>query len=117
MPIIDIEVVSDESIDPQVVQAIADDLGPVFGVEPGSARVRMRTLHVQHYAENRHLAPLPVFVTVLVADPPQGEALREQVRYITEAVSQRTRRPRDHVHVLYEPAARGRLAFGGYLVE
>lgn len=117
MPIIDIELVSDESIDSQAVQGIADDLGPIFGAEPGRLWLRVRTLHVQHYAENQQRAPLPVFVTVLLADPPDKEQLREQVAHITEAVSLRTRRHRENIHVVYEPSARGRIAFGGHLVE
>ena len=44
-------------------------------------------------------------------------ALAEEVRTLTHAVARAVARPPEHVHVLSEPAAAGRIAFGGALVE
>ena len=117
MPIIDIELVSDDPADPLIMRGLADDLGRVFDAAPGKVWIRMRTLPVLSYAENGQPAPQPVFVTVLAGTPPAGEALRTQVEDITSTVARHTRRPAENIHVLYEPPARGRIAFGGRLVE
>lgn len=47
-----------------------------------------------------------------------GDALRDEVAALTRVVAASCDRPTDNVHVLYgAPAAAGRLAFGGSLVE
>ena len=117
MPIIDIELVSDDPADPLIIQGLADDLGRIFDAAPGKVWIRMRTLPELSYAENGQPAPHPVFVTVLAGTPADGEALRRQVEAITSTVARHTRRPAEHVHVLFEPPARGRIAFGGRVVE
>lgn len=119
MPIIDIELVS-ASGDvgaPGVAQGLADALGDAFEVEAAKVWVRLRTLSSANYAENRAKPPEPAFVTVIAGTPPTGEALRQRVAQITQIVARHTHRPPELVHVLFEPAARGRIAFGGRLVE
>ena len=119
MPIIDIELVTTTAASPDaaVTCALANELGDAFEAAPGKVWVRVRTLSSANYAENRVNAPEPVFVTVLASAPPEGEVLRRRVAAITEIVARFTHRERGHVHVLFEPAARGRIAFGGRLVE
>jgi phenylpyruvate tautomerase PptA (4-oxalocrotonate tautomerase family) len=119
MPIIDIELVSATQAPavPGVAQVLADALGDALEVEAGKVWVRMRALPAANYAENRATAPEPAFVTIIAGAPPTGEALRRQVAQITEIVARHTHRPPELVHVLFEPAARGRIAFGGRPVE
>src|SRR5262245_56955328 len=115
MPIVDIELVvrpGEAPID-GLASTLADALGEVFGSAPGRLWVRVRTLPDSQYAENLGEAPQPVFVTLLLGEPPTGELLRLQMRQTAEAVAGICRCPVDRVHVLLEPAARGRIAFGG----
>lgn len=119
MPILDIEIVSDrqERILGQITQALADELGAAFGAAAGKLWVKVRTLPREQYAENGGTAPMPVFVTVTASAPPTGEVLRTRIDQVTDAVARITRRPRENIHVEFLPAARGRIAFGGKLVE
>lgn len=119
MPIIDIELVTATEVPPDsgVTCALANELGDALEAAPGKVWVRLRILSSANYAENRVKAPEPVFVTVLASAPPEGDVLRRRVTAITEIVARLTRRKQAHVHVLFEPAARGRIAFGGRLVE
>ena len=119
MPILDIEIVSDrrESIRANVTQALADEMGKAFGAAPGKVWVRVRTLPQEQYAENGGGAKMPVFVTVTASAPPEKDELRDRIAQITDAIARLTHRPRENVHVEFMPAARGRIAFGGKLVE
>jgi phenylpyruvate tautomerase PptA (4-oxalocrotonate tautomerase family) len=119
MPILDIEIVSDrqERILGRITQGLADELGKAFGAAPGKLWVKVRTLPREQYAENGGAAPMPVFVTVTASAPPAGEELRSRIALITDAVARLTNRPRENIHVEFLPAARGRIAFGGQLVE
>ena len=56
-----------------------------------------------------------VFVSVPQAAPPGGDALGREARALTEAVAGACGRSAEHVHLLYEPPAAGRIAFGGEL--
>lgn len=119
MPIIDIELVEPAGRPPEpgLAQALADALGEAFEVAPGKIWTRIRSLSAANYAENRISAPNPVFVTILASTPLAVEELRQRITQVTEIVARLTRRPADNVHVLFEPPAKGRIAFGGRLVE
>ena len=122
MPIVDIELVcaTETEIATAKADLLADALGDVFGSPPGRTWVRLRFLGSAAYAENRsepQESGLPVFVTVLHAHPPAGEALAAEVRAVTHAVANGLARPFERVHVQYAPAAAGRQAFGGDLVD
>ncbi|HXM83016.1 MAG TPA: hypothetical protein VN929_13940 [Burkholderiales bacterium] len=123
MPIIEIELVCEpeaRSLATGLVQELADQLGRALNSPPGSTWVRVRTLSREHYAENEGAlaaAELPVFVTVLQARPPAEALLRNQVAAVTSVVARVANRPLDRVHVQYAPAAAGRQAIGGRLVE
>jgi phenylpyruvate tautomerase PptA (4-oxalocrotonate tautomerase family) len=119
MPIIDIEVVSAEThpFAPGLAQTLADELSEALGSERGRLWVRLRALPATQYAENQPMSPSPVFVTVLAASPPAGKHLQERIDKVTEVVAIHLERSRDNVHVLIEPDAKGRIAFGGRLVE
>ena len=65
------------------------------------------------------LAPsdLPVFVTVLKRQLPERNALVREIAELAQAIASTVGRPVARVHIEYAPAAAGRMAFGGTLVE
>ena len=122
MPIVDIELVcqSDAEFSAISARALADALGRAMASEAGHTWVRLHLLGSQAYAENDvsvDTADLPVFVTVLQAKLPAFPELAAEVKAITEAVAACVGRSLERVHVQYAPAAAGRQAFGGRLVE
>lgn len=121
MPVVDVELVCEAEAEFAAVsaQALADALGGAFGSPAGRTWVRARWLSRSAYAENQAaLAPseLPVFVIVMHAHPPAGDALAAEVVAVTTTVAACLGRPPERVHVQYAPAAAGRQAFGGRLV-
>lgn len=122
MPIVDVELVVDAG---QILAAglaarLADAVGTVFGTPVGRTWVRLRALPASQYAENGggpHGGIRPVFVSVLKSVRPEGERLRDETRLLTEAIAAVCDRPAENVHVLWLPDAKGRMAFGGTLVE
>ena len=116
MPIIDIEIV-DGTVSPEITQALADGIGRGFGALPGKVWVRVRTLSHDAYAENEVSAPRPVFVTVTSSVPPEGQELRSRLAWIVDEVARLTGRAPENIHVEFKPGAKGRIAFGGKLVE
>jgi phenylpyruvate tautomerase PptA (4-oxalocrotonate tautomerase family) len=123
MPILDIEPVLPEGADaapPGLAAALASAAGRVFGSPPGRTWVRLRGLPARAYAENDvalDASALPVFVTVLHAHPPEGEALDAQVRQLTDALAAVLGVDSARVHVQMAPPGAGRQAFGGALVR
>jgi phenylpyruvate tautomerase PptA (4-oxalocrotonate tautomerase family) len=122
MPVIDIVLVAEQrSTSPAgFAQALADGLGRALGASPGQVWTRLRLLASDCYAENevvQESADLPVFVTVLRRALPEGPALLAEIAAVTRTVAEVTGRSAAQVHVEYAPAGRGRLAFGGQLVE
>lgn len=119
MPIIDVQFFCPAEAPPASARVLAEALGPVFGSPPGHTWVRVHTLPTTAYAENGvevAEAAHPVFVTVLHAHPPVGEALAQQALAITQAVADCAGLPAERVHVQFAPPAAGRQAFGGTLV-
>ena len=117
MPIIDVEIVA-PSVDPKLAQPLANELGHAFKAGDGKVSVRLRALSPEHYAENHVAGPaLPVFVTILQRHPPHNESLDRRVASVTEAVARVTGRDPRVVHVIFEPAASGRIAHGGTVVD
>ena len=119
MPILDVELTGETPADSAgLARRIADAAGDVFGTPPSRTWVKLRSLHA--YAENGAGPPAgvqPVFVSVLLARPPEGEERAAQVEALTRALAEACARPVENVHVLYAPAAAGRVAFGGRLLE
>ena len=84
----------------------------------GRVWVKLRFLPIQMYAEDGEQAPsvLPVFASVLKsALAPVGE-LRSEASQLAVAIAAVVERPVANVHVIYEPPAVGRIAFGGDLM-
>jgi phenylpyruvate tautomerase PptA (4-oxalocrotonate tautomerase family) len=123
MPILDIECVLPAGSTAALAgaaQRLADTAGRALGSKPGHTWVRLRMLDATAYAENDATLDadgLPVFVTVLHAHVPQGAALTAQVNALTQAVAESLGVDAQRVHVQMAPAAAGRQAFGGRLVE
>ncbi len=122
MPILDVLIVerSGAALPTSLASHLADAAGDVFKTEPGRTWVRLTPLDATHYAENGGGPPggvLPVFVEVLKANVLQGAALRDEARELAERIADICDRPVDNVHILYQAPARGRVAFGGQLVE
>ena len=122
MPIVTVEVVADPGrmLEPGLSQSLADAVGRVLKSPPGQTWIRLRSLRREEYAENEVLvdsAELPVFVTILEWQPPDGAMLQTEAAALTQAIAQVIGRPAARVHVEYAPAAAGRLSFGGKLVQ
>ena len=122
MPIVDVELVAGASgvVVPGLAQSLADAVGRTFQSPPGQTWVRLRVLERDHYAENEsclETTDLPVFVRVLKRAVPEGAKLAGEIMELASAIAEITGRPVSCVHVEYAPAARGRLGFGGQLVE
>jgi len=120
MPILDIEIVlrPGEQLVPDLARRLALAAGTVLGSAPGETWVRLRGLPADQYAENdggQALEVFPVFVSVLRADPAAPQTADEPA-LLAEAVAARCGRPIENTHILYEPGARGRIAFGGRLM-
>lgn len=122
MPIVDVAIVVAHEVPlrSDLAQELADACAAALNEAPGRLWVRLERLSSERYAENGcQLAAdeLPVFVTVLHGTVPVGPTLKAEIDTLTSAVARVTARPASRVHIEYAPSARGRLSFGGRLVE
>ena len=122
MPIVNVEIVAaaNDAMTNGIAQSLADAIGGALKSPPGQTWVRVRSLARTQYAENEalpHTAHLPVFVTILKRQTPLRAELEAEIEALTSAVAQVIGRPASCVHIEYAPAAAGRLAFGGVLVQ
>ncbi len=122
MPIFDVQLIGPVPGDVRtgLARRIADASGEALGSPPQRAWVRLRILSAEDYAENAGGPPPgvhPVLVSVLQASPSQGAALAEEAARLTRAIAGACRRPAENVHLIYEPPAKGRISFGGSLLE
>ncbi|MCB1685417.1 MAG: hypothetical protein R3E82_22285 [Pseudomonadales bacterium] len=127
MPIVTIEILEADPAsgltdlpDAVKLQEIADDLGALFGSQPSGTWVKVRRQPRRYYAENDVVLDQdlnPVMVEVLKADIGDTEALAIEAAAVCSVVARKLGRDTDHVHVVYLPSARGRVAFGGRLVR
>ncbi len=127
MPIVTIETLSDDPYSeddamptPQQLQTLADALGELFGSQPSGTWVRARQQQRAYYAEN--LIDLdarfrPVIVEILKSELDSRKNLALEAAAVCALVSKVLGRAPENVHVIYEPSARGRVAFGGQLVQ
>jgi phenylpyruvate tautomerase PptA (4-oxalocrotonate tautomerase family) len=122
MPILDVQLVlpAGERLAAGLAQAVADAAGARLGAEPGRVWVRLEVLASTNYAENNTqlaASDLPVFVRVLHAQPPVGTAAETEILALTAAIGAALGRPAHRVHIEYAPAGKGRMAFGGRMVQ
>lgn len=119
MPIVDIEIVNPtEVIRDVLTHSIANDLGKTLGSSEGGTWVRVHTIEKNHYAENSP-TPIdgwPIFVSILHRKLPSQATLALEIKEITDLLSKAFRRPKELIHVIYQPSASGRIAFGGTVV-
>ena len=117
MPIVSIDIVTKQAPAATLTGELAKVLADVFGDPPSRTWVRLQP--IEHYAEGGDGPPAgvrPIFVSVLMADPPHGPDREDLAAEITVAVAAACERPRENVHVIFEAPASGRVAFGGKLV-
>lgn len=120
MPIVDVQVVTAKGtlVPDGTAQRLADTLASVFASPPGRVWVRLALLPEGSYAENGEATSvLPVFLRILHADLPPADVMSTQSRAIAHAVAACLNRPSEWVHVEYAPPGRGRVAFGGELLQ
>lgn len=118
MPILDVTIVhgADEALPADLAQRLADAAAQVFGDPPGRVWVTVTAVPAARYAENGTPAaetPHPVLVRVLKATAPADPA--NEARALAESLAAAAGRATEHLHLLYEPPAAGRIAFGGVL--
>lgn len=129
MPIVSIELLQDsvgaERVPEATVRALADGLGALFGSKPAGTWVKISYLDRGSYAENHAqnaeengLPPdvRPVFIQVIKGELQPEAELRDEAKRVCELVAGLLQRPAENTHVIYEPPAAGRIAFGGKLV-
>jgi phenylpyruvate tautomerase PptA (4-oxalocrotonate tautomerase family) len=122
MPILDVTVAlrPGESLAPHLARRVADAVAAVVGAPAGSVWVTITALPTQAYAENGVAAaatPRPAFVRILKSRLDEPAALAAEAAALVRALAPLLDRPADLVHLIYEPAASGRIAFGGSLRE
>ena len=122
MPILTIEIISfsREQEKAGLASIIADRAGDIFSSMPGGTWVKIRWLPAEQYAENGGGPPenvRPVFVEILLSELPNPDIMKRQVNLLTEAIAGLCNRSSENVHILYQPAAKGRIAFGGRIVS
>ncbi len=122
MPILDVQLIGavPEDLRADLARRIADAAAEVLRTRPQGTWVKLHFIASDAYAENAGGPPpgaQPVIASVLMADRPPGEELASQSVRLTAAIARACGRPAENVHLIYEPCARGRIAFGGQLLE
>lgn len=122
MPIVDVEVVGPvaDAVRVGLAQRIADAAGVALNSRPQGTWAKVRFVADDAYAENGGAPPdgaQPVFVSVLVAELPDRALMSEQASRLATAVADACGRSSATVHIMFEPAGAGRVAFGGELPE
>ena len=118
MPILSVEIIGDmpESVRTGLAQRIADAAGRELKSRPQSTWVKLRYISAELYAENGGGPPdghFPVLVSLLQAEPPTAVSLPDLVQRLSRVIGKVCKRPPESVHILLEPPAAGRMAFGG----
>ena len=120
MPILNIEIVGelDDKVESGLASRIAEAAGLALNSRPHGTWVKLYYLSQDNYSENAGGPPrgeIPVIVSIIQANPPTGTELENQIDLLTDAVADCVKRPRENIHIVVEPAAHGRIAFGGKL--
>ena len=122
MPILDVEIIGDlrEERRDGLARRLADGAAVALGARPQGVWVKLRILPESDYAENAdgpEEGVRPVFISLLQADAPGGNARTEIALSLTEVVAEACGRDPENIHIVFEPSARGRVAFGGRIVS
>lgn len=119
MPILEIEIAlqPEENLAEDLAFQLANTTAGILRSRPRGTWVKLKTLDPGCFAENetdKNEPVYPVFVTVLKSNLDSG-ALATEAKKLAEAVARICNRPIENVHILFEPEAQGRIAFGGKL--
>lgn len=122
MPIVTIEVIGPlETINSNdLTQKLANELGKIFDSAPGSTWVKVQYLDKINYAENdvnKHNTPSPIFVSILKRKIPSNIRIHQEIDKLSTLIANVYNRKIENVHLIYEPSAEGRIAFGGKLLH
>jgi len=124
MPILEVELVGEVAPETRrgLADRIAQSVAAVLNAETGSVWVRLRFTPDSDYGENGppagHPEPMhPVFVTINRRAVPPAAILKQEARTLAAAVAGACHRQRADVHIIYEPPGKGRVAFGGSLLD
>ena len=121
MPILAVDIIDrpGASLAPDLAQRLADEAGRALGAPPGTTWVLVDLIPSTRYAESggRPGEHLPIFVHVLKRALPEGHERAAEAAALSAAIAGVCGWPPDEVHVIYEPSALGRVAFGGAMVE
>lgn len=120
MPILNVSWIGDQPVPSHLAQRLADAAGGVLQTPPGRTWVMIRAVPSNFYAEN-HCPDVGaegmLWISILLSEPPEGKALQPLVETLTAALAEASGVPSTRVHLLFEPAARARIAFGGTVFE
>jgi phenylpyruvate tautomerase PptA (4-oxalocrotonate tautomerase family) len=122
LPIIEIELIlrPGESVPDGLAAQIANSSGEIVGTPKGGTWVKIHAIPSENYAENGAEPDdtvFPVFVSILKSRLPDPKAMQAEVTRLTETIAQICARPPENVHIIYQPPAAGRAAFGGRVAE
>jgi phenylpyruvate tautomerase PptA (4-oxalocrotonate tautomerase family) len=120
MPILDVGLVlgAGEEVPTGLAAAVADAAAAVFGTPAGGTWVKVHGFSAERYAENGGpTESRPVFVRVMRAHLPVQLELEQEAPTLAAAIARACGRPVENVHIIYEPPAAGRIAFGGKLLK
>jgi len=109
MPILEVDVVGRSTSG--LARKIAGAAGPIVG--RGHTWVIVRRVAPADYAEDAGGTYRPMLVRIMERRRPRGARLATEMRALTSAIAKACRHPTENVHILYEPDAAGRVAFGG----
>jgi phenylpyruvate tautomerase PptA (4-oxalocrotonate tautomerase family) len=113
MPIVDITLIGEIRLAETASAGLAQAIGQALGAAEGSVWVTLTRRPTADYAENGPPPePPPVFVRVLAGGDDRSTRAA-QAQAIAGAVAAKLSRPIEHVHVIFEPDAAGRVYFGG----
>lgn len=119
MPIVEVQIVGDvDALPTSLVQRLADAIGEVLGSRPQGTWVKLTVLSPRHYAENGGMAErvLPVFVSILERTDATLAERTETSLDLARVVGAACERNPANVHIIYQAAGAGRVAFGGVLL-
>ncbi|MEJ6603344.1 MAG: hypothetical protein ACKVI3_01315 [Verrucomicrobiia bacterium] len=119
MPLVEVEFIGKTEVETaSFTRPIADKLGEIFKSPTACTWVRVRHTPATHYAENQSGNPRganAVFVTITLRELPDPASQAIQAREIAHALTGISGIPSAQVHLIYGPAAQGRIALGGEL--
>lgn len=118
MPILEVEIVLrvNEKLGEDLAKIISNVAGEIFNSPDGHTWVKLNEVTTGNYAENGGGPPegiSPVFVSVLKSQLPGMSEMQTEANQLAEEIGRACNRPKENVHILYLPAATGRIYFGG----